>query len=123
MPIPDLTTLGFTAKEDSEYFGEEPVDRTIRAEMEGGFVQTRARFTRRKLIFSTGWTDIPHAQKVIFDAFMDSMRDGAGSFSYIHPVSADVFVVRFASPLPQPKYAGIGGFHRWNIPNVKLEEV
>lgn len=123
MPIPELTALGFTAKEDSSYFMEEVKDPTIRKEMEGGFVQTRARFTRpAPFVFSTGWTDIPQAQKAIFQAFFNSKRGGANSFTYIHPVSGDSFTVRF-SVMPSYKYAGIGGFHRWDIANVKLEQV
>ena len=124
MPIPDLVALGFTAKEDSKYLQEEPADPTIRHESEGGFVMTRARYTRAPTVtITTGWTDISDADKRLLMTFYGTVaRGGAAAFSYVHPVSGDILTVRFKEP-PRPKYAGVGATYRWDVPDVKLETI
>lgn len=123
MPIPGLVSLGFTASEDSKYMEEKPNDPAIRKEMEGGFVVSRPRFTRAPTtVITTGFTDISNADKVRLMNFYASMGGGSASFSYTHPVSNDLLTVRFAEA-PAPKYAGMGGNHRWDVPNIKLETV
>jgi hypothetical protein len=123
MPIPQLDALGFTTREDSKFFEENPVDPAIRKEFEGGFVSSRPRFTRTMMVFTTGFTDMLDADKVILmgpSGFYDLVRGGSGSFGYIHPVSGDVFTVRFKQPL-KAKYVGMGGTHRWDVNPIELE--
>lgn len=123
MPIPSLTSTGFTAKEDSKYLSEDPKDPTMRAEAEGGFVMTRARFTRAPpRVVKTGFTNISEADRAKLKAFYDAQRGGAGSFGYTHPVSGESLTVRFAEP-PRFRYAGVGATFRWDVPDIKLEEV
>jgi hypothetical protein len=111
--------------QDSRYFKETPENPADVAETEGGYEFSRPKHTRTPRIeFTTGHTNISDAEKVEFDNFWREVRGGSDSFSWIHPVSENVYTVRFAPGYkPDYVYAGMGGNHRWNIPNVMLKEV
>ncbi len=113
---------GFSAKEDSKYFDEKLVDPAIRKEIEGGFVSTRRRFTRSVREITTGFTDISEENKQRFFDYVETVGGGSASFPYIHPVTGESLTVRFKDT-PSAKYAGMGGNHRWDIANIKLETV
>lgn len=123
MPFPDLINMGFTAKEDSKFFDETPVDPALRKEFEGGFVSTRPRFTRAPpILITTGFTDISDLDKELIYELYNLVRGGSGPIGYTHPVSAELFTVRIVRPI-KAKYAGIGGFHRWDIASIELETI
>lgn len=123
MPFPGLTSLGFTAKEDSKYFTETQTDPTIRGEYEGGFVVTRPRFTRvPPRVITTGFSDLTDTQKQLLFTYYENMRGGAISFTYNHPVTNAAMTVRFREPFTA-KYVGVGTTYRWDVADIKLEQI
>jgi hypothetical protein len=122
MPFPALTALGFIAKEDSAAFDHQMVDPAIKKEIEGGFVISRRRFTRTVWIYSTGFTDITQADKLLWDQFLASVGGGSASFMYTDPTTSASMAVRFKE-IPVAKYAGLGTNFRWDIKPIKLETV
>lgn len=119
-------TFPLANKQDSSKFKEQAAeDPTIAAPMEGGYVITRPRYTRRpRYNFTTGFTDLSETEKNTFQNFYNAQRGGAASFSYTHPTSGVVYTVRFKKDsMPNFDYAGFGSTYRWNIDNIVLEEV
>lgn len=110
-------------KEDSRYFDIEHEDPAVRSEMEGGYVQSRPRHTRKpRRTITTGFTDLPQADVDTLEAFWDEVKGGSSAFSYTLPTTGEILTVRFKSRL-KPKYAGMGGVHRYNVSDIVLEEV
>lgn len=109
---------------DEQFYNEEYQDTAMRSKTEGGYVFTRPRTTRRpRRIFTTGYTNLPHADKETLRQFWDAMRGGSDAFLWTNPTTNEAVLVRFKSPL-KPKYAGFrSGEHHYDIPNITLEEV
>jgi phage-related protein len=116
----DFPTFG--NKEDSSKFGLDLENVGIRSEMEGGYVLTRPRHTRRpRRTWSTGFTDLSEAQKTTFETFFNE-HGTFKVFTYTVKTSNEVVQVRFAS-VPSFDYKGYGTNYRWDIGSIKLEEV
>jgi hypothetical protein len=112
----------FGNREDSSQFGFDVEDVGIRSEMDGGYVLTRPRHTRKpRRTWNTGFTDLSNAQ---FNTFVDFWNTNGTfkGFTYVVRTSNEVVNVRFATK-PEFKYAGYGSNFRWNITGIKLEEV
>lgn len=116
----NFPTLG--GKEDASKFGFESEDVGIRSEMEGGYVLTRPRHTRRpRRTWTTGFSSISNTEYNTFVTFWDT-HGTYKAFTYTVPTSNEVVNVRFAAK-PDFKYVGIGENFRWDITQIKLEEV
>lgn len=90
--------------------------------MEGGYVLTRARSTRRpRRTWTTGFTDLSNAQFNQFVEFFNEHGTFKG-FTYVVRTSNEVVNVRFTKT-PEFKYAGHGSNFRWDINSLQLEEV
>ena len=112
----------FGNREDAAKFGLDLEDVGIRSEMEGGYVLTRPRHTRRpRRTWSTGFTDLSDVQKGQFEDFFNTHGTFLG-FTYTVRTSSEVVNVRFKG-VPDFKYKGHGDNFRWDIDNIKLEEV
>ena len=112
-----------TAKEDSKYRSDKQADPSMRKETDGGYVVTRARYTRApRKTFTTGFTGISQADKAAFMAFWDSKKGGADYFTWKDPVTNTVYTVRFAGT-PEFKYEGFGSTFLWDITGIQLEQV
>lgn len=70
-------------------------DPTIRGVSDGGYVTTRARFTRitRKWTLRYEW--LSAANKDTLKAFEDAHYAGSGSFTWVHPDTGASYTVRF----------------------------
>lgn len=119
-----------TARIDNAKYGEEQSDPALRAKMEGGYVVTRPRHTRRpRRTWKIGFTDIRDADKTALQVFWDSVRGGSEAFNWTVPVSNEAVVVRFAEGNRMSfEYAGpilideaVAG--RWNVSDITLEEI
>lgn len=112
----------FNNAEDSDKFEYELEDVGIRSEMEGGYVLTRRRHTRRpRRTWTTGFTDLSNDQKITFETFV--VEKGTFSiFTYNTRIGNEEVFVRFKS-VPKFEYKGMGPNYRWNITNIVLEEV
>lgn len=103
-------------------FSEDGEDPTMRAQVEGGYVVTRPRHTRRpRRIFVTGFTNLKDEEKREFMDFWNA-HTGSKAFEYEHPVDNEIVIVRFLKR-PKISYVGRGGASRWDVPGIELEEV
>lgn len=110
-------------KEHSEFYGEETVDPNIRAEMEGGYDISRARYNRdARRIFKTGWKLLYDNEKTTLDNFQKGRKYTALSFTYTIPTSGEVVIVKFERPL-KFNYIGMGPTKLWECKDVILKEV
>lgn len=75
---------------------EVPIDRTIRSEYEGGYEHTRPRHTRDRKQWQIVYNQLNSNDKSLMDTFLGTtVRGGADSFSWAHPISSTVYTVRF----------------------------
>lgn len=117
MTFPVLTKI-----QDSKFHNVSHEDPAMRSKMEGGYVMSRARFTRTpRRTFTTGFTDISNADKAALEAFWHTKQGGSVSMIWVDPVSSESVVVRFTKPL-NFAYTGLGGTHLWTV-QFDLEEV
>ena len=123
----DFPIASLVGKEDAGKFGFEQEDAGIRSPMEGGYVLTRPRFTRRpRRTWTTGFTDISNADKLLLEDYFNN-KGTYLSFTWDVPVpnvqggAKETVTVRF-SEVPKWEYKGFGTNARWNV-ELKLEEV
>ena len=115
-------SLPFPTKQDAAKFGFEQEDVGIRSEMEGGYVLTRPRHTRRpRRTYKTGFTDLSNAEKIQFEDFIAEFGTYK-AFNYTVPVVGTVINVRLRE-IPKYEYKGAGANLRWDINDIFLEEV
>ncbi len=112
---------------DSQKFQEtHRADPSIPFDTEGGWMISRARFTRRPPItYTLGYTDISEAQKQeLQDLYADTRGSSEIIEGWVHPTSGAIKSVRFKQgAIPQYSYKGRGGNHRWDVSGVMIEEV
>lgn len=107
-------------------FAESSEDPAIAAsKMEGGYVISRPRFTRRpRRTFSFMYTDMNDTDKGTLYAFWNSMFGSSNAFSWTHPSSGEVINARF-DPATKLKFSrmGYGPVNRWQTDTIVLAEV
>ncbi len=87
-----------SVKPDAEGFDESAaIDPTLRSETESGKVLTRKRFTSAPQKWTIIYRLLSNADKILISNFEKSVGYGAGSFTWIHPVSEASYTVRFGS--------------------------
>jgi len=108
---------------DSSKFETSKTDPAMKADMDGGYTVTRARFTRKpRKIFKCGFTMISGADKGVLDDFWDAARGGARSFEWLCPMDGIKYQVRFDSTEMTFTYRGAGGNHFWDC-SFSLKQV
>lgn len=116
----DFPTFG--NREDTSKFGVDIEDVGIRSSMEGGYVLTRPRHTRTpRRTWTTGFTDLSNDEYETFLDFFNQYGTYKGFTYYVTP-SNETVNVRFAA-VPKFEYKGFASNYRWNIYEIKLEEV
>jgi hypothetical protein len=91
----DNNSVTYTVSKKPNYEPSETLeDSTIRSPFEGGYVQTRARFTRTRENFSFQFRYITNADKVILKNLLNAVKIGADSFTFHHWNDTD-YTVRF----------------------------
>lgn len=123
----DFPIASLVGKEDAARYGFEMEDVAIRSNMEGGYVLSRPRTTRKpRRTWTTGFSDISNVSKLALEVFYNT-KGSFASFTYEVPVpdaiggSKETVTVRFVGP-PKWEYKGIGTNARWNV-DFKIEEV
>lgn len=107
--------------QDAKFYSIELEDTAIKTSMEGGYVVSRARHTRRpRRTFKTGFTDLAPGDASLLEAFYDLVRGGSVVFDWPDPVTHTVFQVRFMEKLLF-QYVGIGPTQRWDV-QMTLEQ-
>jgi len=112
---------------DSQKFQEtHRADPAVSFESEGGWIMSRAKYTRRPpVIYTLGFTDISEAEKTIIQDLYAATHGSSDMITgWIHPTSGAVKNVRFKQgPIPQYSYKGRGNNHRWDVSGFMIEEV
>jgi hypothetical protein len=116
-------TMPYSEEIDSSKFSQEKENPAMGSKMDGGYVVTRPRHTRRpRRTFSAGFTDMRADKQPVFDAFFDSTHGGAVIFLFVHPVTGEQIPVRFTTDTTLPwTYTGMGKTALWNV-TFKLQE-
>lgn len=110
-------------KEDSSQFSKSFKDNTVEVKTDGGYSYTRPRSARRpRRIFKTGFTNLNTTEESQVSNFMAIVGKHT-IFTYIVPTTGEAVSVRFTGELPESKYVGVGGTHRYNIADVEMTEV
>lgn len=123
MPFPDLTSSGFTAQEDSQYFQTQRISGAQTHETEGGIFIVRRKFTRNPGSFIiTGYTEISDSDKKLFDQFyQNNAAHGAAQVKYVHPLTGDTLMVYFSESTPYTAdYKGWASNRVWSLTDIKL---
>lgn len=120
MPIPSWPALSVTPALDGwkEDIANDP---TLRNKSEGGYTQTRPRFTRipKKFDFRyAAGNSLTLTDKAALQTFQDQVKVGSSLFTWTNPITAAVYTVRLAKPIT---FAPMGTTLRW-IAEVSLEE-
>jgi hypothetical protein len=109
-------------EQDSKYYGVDHEDVALRTKVDGGYVVSRAKHTRRpRRTFSTGFTSIGEAQRQTLVDFYEAVKGGSVIFDWTDPITGDTIAVRFAEGGLPFKYVGMGPTKLWDV-QFKLEE-
>lgn len=112
---------------DAATFSETQEDPAIQAaKMEGGYVLSRPRFTRRpRRMFSFNFDYMSDADKLTLQTFWNTVYGSSNMFNWTHPGTGEVINVRFDSGMQNIKYdrIGFGPTSYWKTGIVTLTEV
>jgi phage-related protein len=117
MAFPTLTENGVEVR-PSYPITERNEDSVIRSDFEGGYVQTRARYTRVRKIWQISYNLLSTTNKNLISAFVDTVQGGADSFTWTNPIDSANYQVRFQAP---PTYSHTQ-YERWDV-KFTLEQV
>ena len=96
-------------------------DPTIRSQYDGGYVQTRARFTNIKRRWNVHYTMMSQTNKNTIRTFEAARKVGAESFSWTNPENGNSYTVRFLEPVVYRPINNMGYLY-WDITFI-LEQV
>ena len=109
-------------KEHSKYHRITPIDPNIRAEMEGGYIITRARNNREpRRQIRTGYELLYDNEKLVLESFQNGRKITGLTFTYALPTTGEIVVVRFEQPISF-EYIGMGPTKLWRVENILMRE-
>ena len=123
-----MPTLTFPLSATSKGWNSSHVTRmsdnsAIKTEMEGGYMISRPRHTRKpRLTYAIGWDLMLDSDRVILQNFWDTMKGTSNSFFWLDPIDNVNVVVRFKTDKLTFNYAGMGNTRLWNV-TLELESV
>lgn len=107
--------------QDSRFYSVDLEDKAMKSQMDGGYVVSRAKHTRRpRRSFKTGFTGILNADRARLEAFYELVGGGSVVFDWTDPIEQKVYQVRFGAALSF-KYSGIGIAQLWDV-QIQLEQ-
>lgn len=116
-----MADLPLEEKQDQTKYNLSLEDTGLRSQMEGGYVITRPRHTRKpRRTLKTGWTGLLQKDFDTFYAFYLTKGTYSG-FTYKLKHVNEIINVRFKEP-PTFNYDGVGVTKLWNI-EITLEEI
>ncbi len=109
---------------NSKVFSSEAENPVVRTKMEGGYVTSRPRHTRRpRRTYTVGFTFLSEADRIALETFWDTVKGGSVAFYWTHPTTGVERLMRFAEGESLSfKHIGVGSNLRWET-QFKLEEV
>lgn len=120
MPV-NFPTLVDTPDVNKWSFTQE--DPAIRTPIEGGYVVTRPRHTRKpRRTWSIGFTYITEADKELIRTCYESARGGSDYIVWTNPETLEVLNVRFTGEIRYAFSGKKGGNRRWDV-SFSFEEV
>ena len=120
MPNP-VFPVALNDQHDSSKYEVSAEDPAMRQEMDGGYVVSRARFTRPpRKSWKTGFTFMNDTNKLLLENFWASVKGGSVIFDWINPQDNVTYAVRFTGGLAF-RYRGAGNTHRWDV-TISLEQ-
>ena len=96
-------------------------DPAIRSQSEGGYVKTRARFTRVTRRWTVHYAGATQAGKDVIRVFENARLAGSEAFTWTNPEDSTIYTVRFFGLVEYTPWNN-AGFTRWDI-NFILEQV
>lgn len=109
-------TPKFSTGEDSKNFSLEYEDPSMVSKMDGGYVVSRAKFTRPpRRTWTSGYTSISNSDKAILENFYKSVMGGAVIFDWTSPQDGQVYQVRFVGGSLKFRYTGVGTSQLWDV--------
>ena len=107
---------------DAAKFETSAADPGMRQETDGGYVITRARYTRKpRKSWKCALTNITGADKIVMDDFWDTTRGTARAFSWVCPTDMLTYNVRFKASFSMT-HRGAGATQFWDC-SFELEQV
>ncbi|MDD4984330.1 MAG: hypothetical protein PHQ43_00875 [Dehalococcoidales bacterium] len=97
--FPTLYRHGTTLHTPEITGGDLAFDPTIRAGADGGYVKSRARFTRYPRKWGIRYTWLTADNKDTLLAFEEAQGVGATAFDWTNPMDSTLYSVRFIAPL------------------------
>jgi len=94
------------------------VDSVLRSTMDGGYVQTRQRFTRIRKKWQVSYHALTTTDKLLLENFVNTVAGGANHFTWVNPQDNNSYEVRFF-PIPNYTY---NSYDRWDV-TFSLEQV
>lgn len=105
---------------DSSLYAVEQEDKSLKTQMDGGYVVSRAKHTRKpRKTFKIGYTALLAPDKGRLMDFYDIV-DCSLIFDWFDPPTQKTYQVRFAAP-PAYNYKGIGYTQLWDV-QLQLEQ-
>lgn len=75
-------------------------DAILRSPSDGGYVQTRPRYTRVRRNWGVNYLHLPDADVTLLRSFeITTLRNGADLFTWTHPLSATAYTVQLTAPI------------------------
>lgn len=75
-------------------------DNVLRSQSEAGYEQTRPRYTRARRSWGVSYIRLSAADEALLRAFeITTLRNGADSFTWTHPISGTTYTVRLTGPI------------------------
>lgn len=107
--------------ESPSLFDRTQEENVTKAEMDGGYLFKRRRYTRRpRYMFKTGFIGINNADKEILEQFWDDHQMDT-TFNYYDYIHGETRTVSFAKPVSF-MYEGVGQTKLWNV-KIEMEEI
>jgi len=107
--------------QDSSKFTEKHPDSGVTSDTDGGYVTSRARFTRRaRIVWTTGFTEISSEEKTELTEFYHKIKGSAKVFQWWNPQTLEWINVRFSGDLDWT-YDGIGYQSLWSTKFTLVE--
>lgn len=101
---------------------EDRADRAIKSKTEAGYTITRARYSKVRKIFDVQYENMNSADKVLFDALLDAVKETVDYFSWTHPATGTTYTVRF-DETPKPELSRSDGSDYYYAVSFRLIEV
>lgn len=110
---------------DAATFHEEFEDVALKpAEMEGGYVISRPRFTRApRRTWSFAYVEMKDADKLLLENHWKLVKGRSNIFQWAHPISGDLINVRFGEMKMRFSRSGYGPINLWKSDTVVIVEV